>query len=134
MGAQRSAGSRSGALRSATRLCHLDEIPDGSACGFDTEGAGHDTVFVVRRGGRVHAWRDACPHHGTALPWRKNAYLSASGEHIVCAAHGALFEPQSGICTLGPCLGEALTPVAVQVDGAGHLHLTHAIEQQETTK
>ena len=114
------------------RLCHLDEIPDGCSRGFEFDGEGRDTVFVVRRGEQVQAWLDACPHHGTPLPWRKDAYLSASGEHIVCAAHGALFELDSGICTLGPCLGDALTPIAVQIDIAGHLCLTGDIEKEET--
>jgi nitrite reductase/ring-hydroxylating ferredoxin subunit len=113
-------------------LCHLLDVPDGGARGFDPHASGHATVFVVRRGAQVRAWRDACPHHGTALPWRKDAYLDPSGKHVVCAAHGALFDPLTGICTLGPCLGDALTAVPLHIHSDGGLHLAAENNSTET--
>jgi nitrite reductase/ring-hydroxylating ferredoxin subunit len=100
-------------------VCRLDDLPDGGARGLDLNGDGEVDAFAVRRAGTVHLWVDACPHHGTPLPWRKDAYLNAAGDRIVCAAHGALFELDSGRCVQGPCLGERLTPVpcAVVADG-----------------
>lgn len=95
------------------RLCHLDELPDGGSRGFDPHASGRDTIFIVRRGRSLHAYRNACPHHGTPLAWRKDAYLNAARDRIVCFAHGAEFEISSGRCTLGPCLGQALQPLAV---------------------
>jgi nitrite reductase/ring-hydroxylating ferredoxin subunit len=96
----------------AVLLCRLDDIPDGASRGFDPLGEGRDTVLVVRQGGTVHGWHDACPHYGTTpLSWRKDAYLNAAGTSIVCAAHGALFDIATGICTLGPCLGQGLQRV-----------------------
>ncbi len=123
-------------------LCHLQQLPEGGALGVDTEGVGQATIFVLRHAGQLRAWRDACPHHGTPLPWRKNAYLDASGQHVVCAAHGALFDPLTGVCTLGPCLGDALTPVPLQVADDGGLYLgvddivppiPHSNNNQETS-
>lgn len=104
-------------------LCHLDALPDGAARGFDPQGCGRDTLFVVRRGAALHAWVDACPHHGTPMPWRKDAYLDAAGERIVCYAHGAQFEIETGRCTLGPCLGQHLTPAPIVLNDNGELHL-----------
>lgn len=104
-------------------LCHVDELPEGGSRGFDPLGRGQDSLLVVRRGGRLHAYADACPHHGTPMAWRKDAYLDAGGTHIVCAAHGALFEIDTGVCTLGPCLGDRLTPVALTVNDRGEVHL-----------
>ncbi len=105
------------------RLCHLNELPDGGARGFDPRASGRDTFFVVRRGRRLDAYVNACPHHGTPMAWRKDAYLNAAGDRIVCAAHGAQFEIDSGLCTLGPCLGEHLRalPLALHHDGEVHL-------------
>ncbi len=105
------------------RLCHLSELPDGGARGFDPQRSGQDSVLVLRRGSALRAYVDACPHHGTPMAWRKNAYLNAAGDRIVCAAHGALFDPDTGVCTLGPCLGQALTPLALRVDAQGQVHL-----------
>jgi nitrite reductase/ring-hydroxylating ferredoxin subunit len=42
----------------------MDDLPDPGARGFDPEGLGRDTLFVVRSGALIHAWRDACPHFG----------------------------------------------------------------------
>ena len=97
-------------------LCRIGEVPDGGSRGFDPGRTGQDTMFVVRQGGQVHGWRDACPHHGgTPMAWRKDAYLNAARDRIVCAAHGAQFDIATGICTLGPCLGQRLQPVQLVV-------------------
>lgn len=96
-------------------LCHLDGLAEGTARGFDTEGRGKPSMFVVRRGGDVFAYVDSCPHHGTPMAWRRDAYLNAAGDRIVCAAHGAQFEVETGLCVLGPCLGDRLNPVSCRL-------------------
>lgn len=113
------------------RLCHLDDLPDGGSRGFDTRRCGQDTLLVVRRGERLHAYADACPHHGTPMAWRKDAYLDRSGHHIVCAAHGALFDIATGLCVLGPCLGDALQPVGLTLHDNGEVHLLAAPDFQD---
>lgn len=112
------------------RLCHLNELPDGGARGFDPRAEGRDTVFVVRHGGTLRAWVNACPHYGTPLAWRKDTYLNADGDRIVCAAHGALFDIDTGLCTLGPCLGDRLTAQPLALHDNGEVHLTPAITQE----
>jgi nitrite reductase/ring-hydroxylating ferredoxin subunit len=113
-----------GMAAAAIRLCRLDEIPDGDSRGFDPLGVGRDTMLVVRQGKSLHAWRDACPHiSGVPMAWRKNAYLNADRDHIVCSAHGALFDIASGVCTLGPCLGQSLEPMTVVLDADGCVYL-----------
>jgi nitrite reductase/ring-hydroxylating ferredoxin subunit len=104
-------------------LCHIDDLPDGGSRGFDPQHGGQDTLLVVRQGGELFAYADACPHHGTPMAWRKHAYLDAAGQHIVCAAHGALFDIATGLCVLGPCLGETLSPVALKIHDNGDIHL-----------
>jgi nitrite reductase/ring-hydroxylating ferredoxin subunit len=92
-------------------LCRLDELPEGGSRGFDPEARGQASVFAVRRGGELRVYADRCPHHGTPMAWRRDAYLNAVGDRIVCAAHGAQFEIDTGLCVLGPCLGDHLSPV-----------------------
>lgn len=111
------------------RLCRADALLDGEARGFDPWNEGRDTVLVVRHGGQLYGWRDACPHYGdTPLAWRKDAYLDAARTRIVCAAHGAQFDIASGVCTLGPCLGQGLRPVALQIDE--HINIRRQGEEE----
>lgn len=103
-------------------LCHIDDIPDGGARGFDPGATGRDTMFVVRQGRVLHGWMDRCPHEGTTpMPYRRHAYLNKAGTRIVCGAHGAQFEVDTGRCVLGPCLGEALTPVPLELRPDGQV-------------
>ncbi len=113
------------------RLCHLDDLPDGGSRGFDPHGRGQDTLLVVRRGRRLYGWADVCPHLGTPMAWRKDAYLDAARQHIVCAAHGAQFELDTGLCVLGPCLGDRLAPVPLTLHDDGEVHLV-AQDTEET--
>ena len=105
------------------KLCHWRDLPDGASRGFDPTGRGQDTVLVVRQGDRLYAYADACPHHGTPMAWRKDHYLNAAGDRIVCAAHGAQFDIDTGQCMLGPCLGDRLTPLPLTLQANGDIHL-----------
>lgn len=111
-------GTRAAAGRSLIALCDVVDLVEGRARGFDPYGAGRDTMFVVRRGAAVFAYRNECPHLQNArMAWRKDAYLNGDGSHIMCSAHGALFEIATGQCVIGPCLGKSLRPVALTLDG-----------------
>jgi len=68
------------------RLGAAADVPEGGARGYDPAGHGQDTLFAVRHRGRLHLWRDRCPHAGTPMAWRRHAYLDAAGARIVCAA------------------------------------------------
>ncbi|MDC8831866.1 Rieske (2Fe-2S) protein [Alteromonas gilva] len=97
------------------RLCELSELARGPL-GFDPFDDGQDTVFAVLKDGKVYAYTDICPHYGdTTLPWKKNAYLDHAEKHIVCAAHGALFTIEDGLCVSGPCRGQFLAAVPVTI-------------------
>jgi len=115
------------------RLCHLDELPESGSRGFDPQRTGQDSILLMRKGGDVYAYVDLCPHLDTPLAWRKDAYLNSAGNRIVCAAHGALFEIETGLCTLGPCLGQSLTPVPLTISQKGEVLLA-SIQTKETKK
>ena len=98
-------------------LCRLDELADPGSRGLLLPlSAGVDLAcFVVRRGERVFAYRNACPHTGAPLEWRPHQFLDADGALVQCALHGALFTPEDGRCVHGPCAGEGLEAVPVTV-------------------
>lgn len=49
-------------MSTTVTLCTRKELPERGARGFDPEQRGYDTLFVVRQGQSVYAYRDLCPH------------------------------------------------------------------------
>ena len=110
-------------------LCHSHELGEGRAHGCLPDDDGHDLLFIVRFHGELHAWRNSCPHiAGAPMAWKRHAYLSPDGKHIMCHAHGARFEPDSGLCVHGPCKGQYLQPVKLDVDPEGGIRLSGQLE------
>ena len=100
-------------------LCALDDLPDPGARNFVLEiGARHFHGFVVRRGAEVFGYVDSCPHMGLPLAKQLDAYLTDDGALIACSWHGALFQPDDGLCVGGPCQGQRLRPWPVAVVGS----------------
>jgi nitrite reductase/ring-hydroxylating ferredoxin subunit len=97
---------------------------DGASKGIDPLAQGRDSAFLVRKGDRVFAYFNTCPHVENApLPWRKDEYLNKEKTHIVCSGHGAEFDIENGYCVLGPCLGQSLQAINVEVNGDGQIFL-----------
>lgn len=91
-----------------------DLLDGGSGVRFEVERGGTmRAAFVVRHGGQVHAWLNCCAHVGVELDWEPGRFFDAEAEMLVCATHGALYDPATGLCHAGPCRGGHLSPVAV---------------------
>ena len=100
------------------RLCSLAEIPDGGSKGALPGPRGRDRVLLVRKGADVFGYVNNCPHYDRApLGWKKDEFLNGAKNRIMCSAHGALFRIEDGTCEIGPCLGQALTPIRITVEG-----------------
>ena len=102
----------------AQTRCRIGDVPDGDARGFTLiDGAGQTrSVIVVRLGDEARVYENRCPHRGTPLDWRPDRFLDSTGEHLICATHGATFRLEDGLCLSGPCLGDALTAVPSRLE------------------
>jgi nitrite reductase/ring-hydroxylating ferredoxin subunit len=98
------------------RLCRVEEIPDGGAREFPPSPGSYSGLFAIRRGEALFVYENACPHIGVPLNWAPDRFLDAKGEHIVCGTHGALFRIADGVCTKGPCIGEAIAPIPFRIE------------------
>ena len=96
-------------------LCRLEDIADGGAKGFPAAPGGFTGLMAVRRGNTVRVYVNACPHIGTPLDWSRDRFLSHDGSRIVCATHGAEFRITDGECLRGPCFGDRLEAVVIQI-------------------
>ena len=74
-----------------------------------------ESLVLYRDGQRVRAWLNVCPHAGRRLDWAPGNFLKSKEGHLVCAAHGASFELVNGDCIAGPCRGDSLRRVAVEI-------------------
>lgn len=96
-------------------LCALEAVPEGAVKHVADPGAiSGFGLILTRSGDAVSAYRNQCPHAGRPLDWAPGRFLIDQGR-LVCAAHGATFTLPDGTCVAGPCRGERLTPVAVEV-------------------
>ena len=99
-------------------LCALGEIADPGTRGFEVDlGETELTrLFIVRRGELLAAYRNSCPHTGAPLEWLPDRFFDIDESFIQCAIHGALFRPEDGYCLRGPCVGQSLQRLALEVE------------------
>ena len=98
------------------RLSALNDIADGGFAEVEAMIDGDaESLVLYRLGEEVRAWLNVCPHAGRRLDWAPGQFLKSKDGHLVCAAHGASFELNRGDCVAGPCRGDALRAVQVQV-------------------
>ncbi|MCS7101365.1 MAG: Rieske 2Fe-2S domain-containing protein, partial [Burkholderiaceae bacterium] len=78
-------------------------------------------AFVVRHRGRLRAFVNRCAHVAMELDWQPGAFFDAEGRWLICATHGALYDPDTGGCVGGPCRGRGgLRPLQV-VEARGRI-------------
>jgi nitrite reductase/ring-hydroxylating ferredoxin subunit len=106
--------------RAPDPLVTLERLPDGAFAEVEVVLEGDaESLIVYRDGDHVRAWLNICPHAGRRLDWAPGQFLKSKDGYLVCAAHGASFELAGGECVAGPCRGESLRAVDVDVrDGA----------------
>jgi nitrite reductase/ring-hydroxylating ferredoxin subunit len=73
--------------------------------------------FLVNHEGSYHAYVNRCAHVGTPLDLWPNEFLTEDGQ-IICSTHGAIYAPDTGRCTAGPCVGDALERLDLRQEGA----------------
>lgn len=100
---------------SAVRLCDSAALADGGQGLRFILQRGDQSLpaFVVRFQGQPRAFVNRCAHKWVELDWEEGRFFDFTGQFLVCATHGALYDPDSGLCIAGPCRGASLTAVPV---------------------
>ena len=100
-------------------ICAADAVVEGGrGVRFRLTAGGEDgTGFVVRYDGKAYAYLNRCAHVPMELDWVQGQFFESSGEFLMCATHGAVYRPETGVCAGGPCRGGKLRPIAVREDG-----------------
>jgi len=97
-------------------ICRLDDLTDPGSRGFSIE-HGNATLegFVVQKDGQFFACKNNCPHTGAPLDWIEHQFLDLDGELIQCAVHDARFTIHDGACVAGPCSGDFLQKLEIEI-------------------
>jgi nitrite reductase/ring-hydroxylating ferredoxin subunit len=88
-------------------ICDASEVVDGgTGVRFDVlVQGGRASAFVVRYQGVVAGYLNRCAHVAMELDWLPGLFFEDEGRYLMCATHGAIYEPDTGACAGGPCLG-----------------------------
>ena len=97
-----------------TWRCAAEAVAPGQTARFQLRIRGRAVhAFLVNHGDGHHAYLNRCPHAGTPLDQWPNEFFTEDGRYLICATHGAVFAPDTGLCLEGPCLGARLERLAV---------------------
>jgi len=107
-------------MSEAIYICDSDSLDEGGKGVRFPVTVGDDdlTAFVVRYGLEPRAYLNRCAHLPMELDWTQGEFFESSGLYLMCATHGALYEPDTGHCAGGPCRG-------------GRLHAINVIERDK---
>jgi nitrite reductase/ring-hydroxylating ferredoxin subunit len=107
-----------------TVLCRQDELAEGQCLAFTVAKGSREPedIFLVRHQDRTYAYQNHCPHTGVNLNWLPDQFLDIDGKYIQCSVHGALFQIENGFCVRGPCAGQSLQPVELDISD-GQIYL-----------
>ncbi|WP_049922771.1 Rieske (2Fe-2S) protein [Halopiger djelfimassiliensis] len=117
-------------MDSDSRIASLTDVPTESTFLFRvaTESGERREAILVRDGRSasstdegdidVHCWLNYCQHF-THIKLDKGTGAAMRNGELVCENHGAYFEPDSGVCTFGPCEGARLPGLEVTVRDGG---------------
>lgn len=78
--------------------------------------------FVVRYNGRPRGFVNSCAHVPVELDWQEGDFFDLTREYVICATHGAHYDPVTGNCVMGPCKGKSLQRLDItERDGSIYL-------------
>lgn len=104
----------------AQPLCAAAELVErGRALVFDVLLWGQPArAFAMRFDGAPVGYINRCAHVPVELDWLPGEFLDREQRYIVCAVHGATYEPADGRCVGGPCgRGKLMRLAMTEVDG-----------------
>ena len=102
-------------VREGPLICRSAQLAEGGDAVRFTVAlpAGSATAFVVRFGGEVYGFLNRCAHRPMELDLIPGRIFDREGRYLVCSTHAAVYDPATGRCVGGPCVGASLVPVPV---------------------
>lgn len=93
-------------------LCSTSDIDENQAQEFQI---GENSILIVNWLGEWFAYRNNCPHANWPLNIQPDMFFDLDKKFLQCSNHMALFDVQTGECKAGPCIGDRLESVNLEV-------------------
>jgi nitrite reductase/ring-hydroxylating ferredoxin subunit len=108
----------------AIALCRSSDLVNGGlAVPFDVVYQGQSCwAFAIRFEGQAHAYLNRCAHVAMEMDFQANRFFDTTGRWLICATHGALYQPDTGRCMSGPCRRALVKINLVEQGGVVHWH------------
>ncbi len=95
--------------------------------GYRQDGIRREGILLRTKAG-LRCYENLCRHLPVKLDSGTRQFLSREKKLILCQSHGALYEPETGLCTRGPCEGASLNVLPVEMrEGKVYLLVTDEI-------
>jgi nitrite reductase/ring-hydroxylating ferredoxin subunit len=105
-------------------LCSSEQLKDsGAAVAFEVTYCGRpEAAFAVRFRGHVHAYLNRCSHVAMEMDYQPNDFFDSTGQWLMCSTHGAMYDPATGQCRMGPCRGGLIKIEVTETNNQVHWH------------
>ena len=94
------------------KICDYKVLKKQTAKEFKIE----KDAFLIYFKKNCYAYENSCPHTGVNLNWQEGQFFSVDGLYLECSMHGALFDPVTGACIRGPCVGSNLKKINISIE------------------
>ena len=101
---------------SRKRIAAVEDLSNGEAIKFEFQRDGKTVEgFLARFEGRFVAYENVCQHIAISLDYGDGRFFNQNRSHFVCQTHGATYEPLTGLCVRGPCEGDSLKKLNIEI-------------------
>ena len=111
-----------------TEVCHESEVKAHLVKQFDlpptSRGMPRRGILIRDLEGNLRAYVNVCMHLPVPLSFTEEGFWNPDKTHLMCRTHGALYRPNDGYCTEGPCQGLTLDSLEVDVTEDGLVRVT----------
>jgi len=90
----------------------------------DHERVPREALVLRDPSGTVRAYLNRCRHLPIPLDGGSRRYLDDGKRYLMCGTHGALFRREDGYCFEGPCRGDSLFALEVEIDPDGTIWIS----------
>ncbi len=100
------------------KIGSLSELKQRKSLKFPIkQGKWESEGFLIWFEGKPYAYKNECQHLHVTLDMDDNDFFAIDGTLLCCKTHGALYQADTGYCVGGPCAGETLKKLKIEMKG-----------------